>query len=167
MCKQLVALFLVLFVSIQCVYGQGADTPVWVAFDDYVDGPRIGGFDIDDERALRMAGAPNYDCKYFDTCPAGTAIFDTNGNYKGCTSSCAGTCTRCSGSNWNAYLCVWTPGDTCDRATSLTRCGKKGTGNCFVAPLGTGDNNGCGCTVPTTYLGGNCVFANCLDLAGP
>lgn len=147
-------------------FAQGADSVTWVAYDDPIPGPPIGSIE-ENPSALRLSSASNWICDLFDQCPEGAAIITTDGAYSGCATDCTGTCTRCSGSDKKAHLCVIATGESCDFATSLTRCGTKGVGDCFTAGEGEGDNNGCGCSIPAYYGTLNCTLVNCLYVADP
>ena len=155
-------------VSLACGWTAAQSVPstdtVWVASDDPRDGPVIGAVPY---VPFTDSGytIPGFECITYETCPAGTALLDSSGMY-GCGAGCTGSCTRCSGSNLSTSLCIKNPSETCYSSSSLRRCGTTGSGMCFTAPPGTGDNAGCGCTVPLTYPGGNCQFLQCLDLAG-
>lgn len=114
-----------------------------------------------------VTSIPGWECVPLDNgCPTGTAFLGPNGGYSGCTATgtpvtCSGTCTRCSGDTTaQGNLCKRNPTETCDLSPPTIPCGSKGAGNCNTVP--PVDALGCGCTIPATYPGEECVFVGCL-----
>ncbi|MBL8762914.1 MAG: hypothetical protein JNM07_01425 [Phycisphaerae bacterium] len=107
--------------------------------------------------------APNWKCVWSTGCPAGTTIINGDGNYVGCGSGCAGSCTACSGSGtMDIQICTKSPGDECNVGGNFVSCGIKGIGTCGTNGSGNPDSNGCYCTPPTQYPGSTlCRFRQC------
>lgn len=109
----------------------------------------------------------NYKCVAYDNgCPAATGFITGSGNWKGCTATCSGSCTRCSGSVYAAQLCKKSAGDTCSISNTTVNCGTKGTASCGTSSTlgGDPDNNGCYCGTPPSYPGGTCNVRICASV---